>query len=534
MKKIFVLLCSISPLLGFAQLDYPSYKDLLSSIHQLKGNKYVSIGTIGKSFGGENISVVKLERDPNVKPTLLLVSGIDGKHPAGVISSVGLLKELLAMQPDSLAHLLDNKSIWIVPLVNPDAYKRNVEAGHWNSGNARVVDNDRDGRMDENPSMDINGDALISQMRVKSIAGTHVMHPNYKNILIEADRSKGEKGNYVLFDEGIDTDFDDRYGEDGVGGVNLDRNFTFNYPAFYPESGNYAASEPETKALMNFVYENPQISTIVQFGLTNNLSEPERFNEAKANERIVSSWTAKDADVAKYISSIYKKISKPLGEPTKMEHKPGNFANTAYYHLGKYSFSTPIWWPSVVDSVNNTKTTKGDDMFYQWAIQNNIDGAILPWVNVKHPNFPNNEVEVGGIVDIYRLNPPLAYLGQSTKIHADFIQHLLKAMPQLEFQKPEITALGADVFRVELAVTNVGLMPMYPEIADKIKYVSKFKTICELQKDQVFLNGKRLQLYPSLGAGKSQTFSWLIKGKGTVTIIAGCPTSGIVNIDVKL
>lgn len=534
MKKFFVVLCSISPLLGFAQLNYPNYDDLLSQINQVKGKKNVIISYIGKSFVGEQIPVIKIERDAKVRPTLLIVAGIDGKHPAGIINSVEVVKNLVSLSPDSLGRLLERNSIWVIPVVNPDAYKRNTQSKVWNSGNGRAIDNDRDGRMDEDPAKDLNGDGIISQMRVKSNAGTFIIHPNFENVLITADRSKGEKGNYVLLTEGIDADFDGKFGEDGHGGVNIDRNFTFDYPAFYPESGTYAASEPETKALMDFVYDNPQISTIVQFGLTNNLSEPERFTASKANERIVSSWSANDVEVSKYVSSLYKDLTKALGEPSKMEHVAGNFANTAYYHLGRFSFSTPTWWPSVVDSSKSAKPVKGDDVFYRWVAVNNVEGAILPWTKVNHPNFPNQEVEVGGVVDIYRNNPPLAYLKESALVHTDFIQQLLKAMPQLEFQQPVVTALGGDVFRIEVTVTNEGMMPLYPEIGDRIRHISKFKAVCELQKNQEFLNGKRLQLYPSLGAGKSRTFSWLVKGKGTLNIMVGCPTSGEINMEVKL
>lgn len=120
-------------------------------------------------------------RDTKVKPTLLLVSGIDGKHPAGVINSIGVINQLLTIQLDSLAHLLENKSIWIVPIVNPDVYKMNVKSRKWNSGNARIANN---GRIDENPSVAINGDASISQMRVKTNVGTHVLHPLPKSNFI--------------------------------------------------------------------------------------------------------------------------------------------------------------------------------------------------------------------------------------------------------------------------------------------------------------------------------------------------------------
>lgn len=536
MRSTFLGLLLISPVLAIAQLKYPSYNDIQSTVNSFQTKGLVSQTVIGKSYGQENISVIKLQMDEKPRPTLLLVAGIDGRHPAGTVAALQLAKNLLAIPKDSLNSLLKEKSIWIVPLVNPDAYKRNSAALNWRSGNSRKIDNDRDGRLDEDPAKDLNGDGVISQMRVESSVGNYVMHKDFSNVLTAADKSKGQKGKYIVFSEGIDQDFDGRYGEDGEGGVNLDRNFTFNYQAFLPESGDYAASEPETRALVDFIFANPQIASVLHIGLSNNLSDPEKFDARQANERIVKSWSANDAEVSKYVSFIYKTETKSLGDAAKIGGQPGSFSNTVYYHLGKFSFSTPLWWPIVTDSTNNSPKASNDanETFYGWVKQNNIQGAILPWTKINHPDFPNQLVEVGGEVDIFRNNPPLEFLEPSVKVHTSFVVKLLENMAKLTFSAPKVTSLGNDVFRVELSVMNLGMMPTYPEIGDRIRFVSRFKTVCDLQNGQQFLNGKRLQLYPSLPAGGSQTFSWLIKGKGTVKIQAGCPTSGEELIEVKL
>ena len=535
MKKTFLGFLFCAPLLVLGQLKYPTYNEVVSTINGFNTKGVVSQSVIGKSFGNENISVIKLQSDDKPKPTLLIVAGIDGKHPAGTIGALQLTKKLIALPKDSLQAILKEKSIWVVALANPDAYRRNSSGQQWLSGNRRKVDNDRDGRLDEDGAKDLNGDGIIAQMRVESPVGNFKAHKDHTDVLVAADKSKGEKGKYILFPEGIDQDLDGRYGEDGEGGVNIDRNFTFDYPAFVSESGDYAASEPETRALVDFIFANPQIASILHLGLSNNLSEPERYDARSANERIIKSWSSNDVEVSKYISSIYKEQTKSLGEATKFTAAPGNFTNTAYYHLGKYSFATPLWWPSVTDSTKNAgKPTDASETFYKWVKQNNVQGAILPWQKVQHPNFPNQNVEVGGVVEVFKNNPPVELLETSVNAHAGFVVKLLDNMAKLLFDTPKVTSLGNDIFRVELSVMNVGTMPTYPEIADRIRFVSRFKTVCDLQNSQQFLSGKRIQLYPSLQGGGSQTFSWLIKGKGTIKIQAGCPTSGEQQIEVKL
>ncbi len=533
MKRLFLGLSLLMPCLAWSQLNYPSYKGLLDEIAKTSSNSLVERAHIGKSYAGEQIPIIKIQSTKSPKPTLLIVAGVDGKHPAGVVNAMHVAQELIALPQNELKELLETKSIWIIPVLNIDAYKRNITDLQWTSGNGRVIDNDRDGRIDENPSKDLNGDGVISQMRIKSPAGVFKAHALLFDFLVNADPVKGEKGDYEVFIEGIDIDKDGRIGEDGAGGVNLDKNFGFDYPIFEAESGDYAASEPETRAIIDFIFDNPQIAAVLHFGLQNNLSSPEVFDPRKASERIVKSWQSNDVEVSKYVSHLYTQSVKSLGEAPKLPAGKGNFSSTIYYHTGKFSFVTPSWWtPS--PSTDGKKVTKEEDKFVHWVKENNIQGAILPWQKVNHPDFPNQEVEVGGVVEIFKNNPPIEHLKSVASEHTNFILSLVRSMATLDFSTPKVTSLGDDIYRVEVQVYNTGKMPTYSAITDRLKYVPKLKTVLELQKSQQFISGKRLQTYPTLAAGKSMTFSWLVKGKGKTTLTVGCPTAGEKTIEVTL
>jgi len=536
---IMMLLLGGMPFFVHAQWNYPKFDALSKQIQEVTSNKLVERSSIGKSFGNEDIPLIKIQNGKTAKPTLLIVAGADGKHPAGVINSINVAKQILALPADQLNDLLANKSIWIVPVLNVDAYIRNSNSANLNSGNGRTIDNDRDGRVDEDPDVDLNNDGIISQMRIKTPAGPYKSHAINPDYLLLAERNKGESGTYELYTEGRDADQDGAISEDGKSGVNIDRNFTFDYPFFEPESGDYAASEPETRALIDLIFNNPQIAAVLHFGLQNNLSIAEQFDQNKASQRITRSWTNNDAQVSAFVSKIYNDAVKPLGEAPKMAAGKGNLSPTIYYHTGKFSFVTPSWWiPSISDTTknNNVKVpaTNGADRFVNWVRNQGIQGAILPWTKVNHPDFPNQEVEVGGAVDRFVNNPPVELLENSAKLHSNFVVELTRSLASLEFSNPKVTNLGDDIYRIEVKVFNTGAMPVYPEIADKIKHVSKMKSIMELQKGQSFLSGKRLQLYPTLQAGASNTFSWLVKGKGKVQLTVGCPTAGEKTLDINL
>jgi len=532
-----LLSCGV-PFFVNAQWNYPNYDAVKKQIQDLSSNKFVERSTIGKTFAAEDIPLIKIQNGKTPTPTLLIVAAVDGKHPAGALNSLNVAKQILALPADQLNELLLNKSIWIVPVLNVDAYKRNSTSLTWHSGNGRTIDNDRDGRIDEDPDADLNNDGVISQMRIKTPAGPYKTHSGNPDYLVLAERNKGESGSYELYVEGKDIDQDAAIAEDGKSGVNIDKNFTYEYPYFESETGDYAASESETRAIIDLIFDNPQIAAVLHFGLQNNLSVPEQFDQRKASERIVKSWTNNDAQVSAFVSKLYNDAVKPLGEAPKMAQDKGNLTPTIYYHTGKFSFVTPSWWiPAVADSSKNPTAkaaTNNADRFVNWVKNQGIQGAILPWTKVNHPDFPNQEVEVGGLVERFENNPPIALLDPSAKLHADFVVELTRSLATLEFSAPKVTNLGDDIFRVEVKVFNTGAMPVYPEIADKIKHVSKMKSIMELQKGQSFLSGKRLQLYPTLQAAGSNTFSWLIKGKGKVQLTVGCPTAGEKTLDINL
>lgn len=538
MLRPLFLLCFMLPLLGYSQSNYPSYQDLNSALSKLTTNSAFKESAIGLSYGGEKIRLFKLETSGQPKPTLLIVAGVDGKHPAGVVSAVEMLKYFQTLPGDAIQRVLKDKSIWVIPLANPDAYKRNSSAGHWLSGNARQIDNDRDGRIDEDPTVDLNKDGLISQMRVSTISGNMIADSLYTNILVHAGQEQTKGLAYTLYNEGIDLDFDGRFGEDGEGGVNIDRNFTYNYSPFVSETGDYAASEPETRALLDLLYNSPQISTVLHFGLGNNLSKPEVYDGGKANARIVSSWLKPDVNVSEVVSKRYNRLTDALGKGKVIPAVAGNFSNTVYYHVGKYSFVTPVWWISGIGDESNSTPEKRIDhenkVFAKWATDQHIEKAILPWVKVEHPNFPDQLVEVGGVIESAKNNPPVSFLKDAVELHAKFVTDLLDIMPSLQFEKPVVTSLGEDIYRIELSVANTGLMSTYPAIADKLKLSSKFKTVCKLSNSQKFVSGKRLELYPTLEAGQMRTFTWLIRGKGKVEVLVGCPSAGEQTIEISL
>jgi len=529
-----------------AQNDYLNYQNLTKNLKDLdtKSN-YCTVKSIGKSSGGKEIWLLTISESITPKPALLITAGLDGKYPASTQITLKMIENLL--NSDKLSKILEEKTIYFVPCVNPDA----IDAAFANikmekRGNDTETDDDRDGRIGEDPFEDLNKDGLITQIRIEDITGSYIESPEDSRVLIKADPTKNQVGKYLLISEGIDNDKDGMFNEDFSEGVNIDKNFTYDYPVFEKGAGVYVASESETRALLDFLYLNQNIYGVLTFGMHNNLSETPKYDSKLTGSRIIKGWLEKDIKVAEQVSKLYTQKA-AIKDGPKMPMTKGNFAQTAYFHAGRFSFSTPGWWIPKVEAKKDSLDSKlekpkdtdkeevnSEVSFLKWADSKNIKSVFVNWSVIKHPDFPNQKVEVGGLAPYVLNNPPVNFLEEAATKHVLFVEELLAAMPKIETNVPEVEKVNENLYRVTIKVANKGLLPTYTEIGDKIRFVSKMKTEILLQKNQSMVSGRKYFMRNSMQADESDEYSWLISGTGKVTITTGCATAGVKEVTVDL
>jgi hypothetical protein len=544
-KKIlflFVLCFGIT----HAQKGYLNYENLTKSLKELDArSKYCTVKSIGKSSGGKEIWLVTISESTTPKPALLITAGLDGKYRAGTHITLKMIENVL--KSEKLAAILEEKTIYFVPAVNPDAIDAAFAAVKMEKrGNDTKTDDDKDGKIGEDPFEDLNKDGLITQLRIEDVTGSFIESPEDSRVLIKADPSKNQVGKYIVISEGIDTDKDGMFNEDFSEGVNIDKNFTFDYPAFEKGAGVYVASEPETRALLDFLYLNQNIYGVLTFGMHNNLSETPKYDSKLASSRIIKGWLEKDIKIAEQVSKLYTQKA-AIKDGPKMPMTKGNFAQTAYFHAGRFSFSTPGWWvpkaeakkDSLDSKIEKPKEKDKEEMnsevsFLKWADSQNVKDVFVDWSVVKHPDFPNQKVAVGGFVPYTLNNPPVNFLEETATKHMLFVEEFLAAMPKIETNDPEVEKIKENLYRVTIKVANKGLLPTYTEIGDKIRFVSKMKTEILLQKNQSMVSGRKYFIRNSMQADESEEYSWLISGTGKVTITTGCATAGFKEVIADL
>jgi hypothetical protein len=280
---------------GLAPIDYDRYHDydaLTRAVRELASahRGTATVVSLGQTAEGRDIWALEVAGPgplaPSERPALLVVGNLEADRVIGSELALYLAEHLLtrAASDEAVAGQLRDRTFYIVPRANPDGAERmfaRVRSDYRLT--MRPVDDDVDGRVDEDGPEDLNGDGLITLMRVADPGGPYMIDPNESRLLRPADAGKGESGGYEVYVEGRDNDGDGYLNEDGPGGVDLNRNFQHAYPYYAPDAGPHMVSEPESRALMDYVLARRNIAAVLTFGASDNLvGELGRQGEAPA------------------------------------------------------------------------------------------------------------------------------------------------------------------------------------------------------------------------------------------------------------
>lgn len=215
----------------------------------------VKIHDLTTSPGGESVQVLEIGANLKDVPAIFVGANFEGNVPLSTEGALYLAKMLL----DS-AQYTKNLKWYILPNPNPDAAKGYfAKAKYERVVNDFAINNDADEATNEDGFDDLNGDGFITQMRVKDPEGKMIASKADSRIMVAADASKGERGEYKIYVEGIDNDGDGQYNEDGEGGINVGIGFPHLFPRDKKEAGLWSGQTPEVYNLMRFIYNRPEI-----------------------------------------------------------------------------------------------------------------------------------------------------------------------------------------------------------------------------------------------------------------------------------
>jgi hypothetical protein len=501
-----------------------------------------------------------------------MVAGIDGIDLAGTEVFLNFIQSAAQDygKVDSITKMLDQTTYYIFPQANPDASESMFSKPFYASSlNFRSMDLDNDGKEDEDGYDDLNKDGHITWLRIREPGGEWLEDKEYPGLLKKADAGKGEIGVFRLEHEGIDNDSDGQLNEDEPGGVNFNQNFTFKYKFFTKGAGFHQVSEIETRVVADFVYAHPNIATVFCFSPNDNLNHPWEAPKGpskkpgRGSREPIEQIEKEDAPYFTHISESFKKMTN-LADLSPSSSGQGAFNEWAYYHFGRWSFSTPTWWAPLANSHIDTasaandssksdtgkeetgrstqkpgeesKKTK-DQRLWDWIQATNQLDAFVEWKEIKHPDFPDKKVELGGYKPFPANNPPADSIKSLSKTYYPFLVELSSWLPRINIDNLQVEDLHNSVYRITLNVINQGYLPTNTQIGIPNKWCPKIKLAVNLSENQQIVSGRVIQFIDRLdGSGGKEEISWMIIGrKGeTVQITVGSPMTGTVVEKIKL
>jgi hypothetical protein len=537
---------------------YLSSRDWLGS-SRLAGNPYISLSTLAEIEGGP-VSVLTVGAgDVEAKPAIAILGSVSAALPAGTELSLRLAQRLAeaALQGGEGLALLQRVTFYIIPQPSPGSLRGFCSSPVWeSSANARPTDDDHDGMVDEDGYEDLNGDGLITLMRVADPTGGYRTHPADPRVMIKADTSKNEQGGYALYPEGIDNDGDGQYNEDPPGGVDFNRNFPFRYPYCAAGAGPHQVSEPETRAVADFLIQHQNIAIVLCYSLEDNLLVPWRAGGDSGPGPHQGSILADDERYFAYMAEQYRKMLEPAG---LSRYQPacgrgeGSFSEWAYFDYGRFSLACLPWWPvapekteadpppvqegqpapAPVEDVGDRG--KAELQALAWMAANGQDGFVA-WTPVEHPGFPGKLVEVGGFKPYVRFNPPSATLNELAGLHYGLLQQLAGALPTLALTEAKVEQLGGGVRRVTVKVANLGYLPTMSAMGEVSREPYPLQYTLQLPSGAELINGYPRGMVQRLaGNGGCTELAWLIRGPGWLTVGVASPavtgTSAKINLE---
>ncbi len=539
---------------------YQNAAALERSIDQLARahRNVVDVTVVARSPGNRPVRAIRLGagKDPDGRPALLVLANAFGPHVVGSEMAIRVATQLATAygSDTSVTALLDSRTIYVVPRVNPDAaeafFKTPLYEQVRNDGTA---DDDHDWLVDEDGPEDLNGDGMITMMRVRDPAGDWMPDSANPALLRKADRAKGQAGVYRLYTEGRDNDEDKAWNEDPTGSTDVGANFTHGYRFFGDATGIYPMSAPETKGVADFLISHPNIAAVYVLGPQDNLLTAWTHtggrgiggkDEGTSLGGPFSSILEGDQPYFEEMAARFRKATALEGGPASAD-LAGDPLSWAYFDMGRWAFGSRVWWipaPPARDSAAGggkspqaPDSTKAESNAYRWLAANAPSGFVA-WTRVEHPDFPGKDVEIGGFAPFVGINPPAALLDSLSRGQLAFVTGLAEALPRIALRNATVTAVGDRTYRIEVELANEGYFPTLSAIGVKAAWPQRVRLVLDPGTQRI-VGGRAVEMVgPIAGNGASVKFRWVVVGEpgATVAITASSPVAGHATQTLKL
>lgn len=543
---------------------YYSYNELTDSLKDL-ASEYDSISnllSIGNTVKNRNLWLMEITNfntgPPESKPAIW----IDGNTHAGeVMGSMVCLKTIWHLltnygENPFITELIDSTTFYILPRIDADGGEfvlttpyyvlsadNETGGGRWYPQSEEEWKSSKHGLYLE----DIDGDGFIVQMRMPDHVGEWKISENDSRIMLRRTPGDNDGDFYRVYPEGLILNYRGEK-EIEMAPARWSLNFNRNWPGewakeeFSRGSGPYPLSEPETRAVADFILRHTNICIAVTYhthgGILFSYSEDEQI-------------PVQDRNLFKIIESNFQDQTGYPSLSLKRKGPSGSFSTYMTVHRAIPCTTVEIWDLLSEIGMENWVERGGFDYsenkleeralkLIDWS-DRELDGdAFIDWHEFDHPQL--GLVEIGGWKKkfLWR-NPPVKFMEAEIDKIMLFPINLAKLLPRLSIKKTSANKIGEGLYEVSITIENIGALPTYVmKHAVDIGSTKPGKVSIELGEGMKLIRGNSLEnfhlegfLNRILTGSRYERENTRDKNKVTFNWIVGSEKPGVLKICVE-
>lgn len=504
--------------------------------------------SIGKTLKGTDLMVLEITNHKTGaaedKPAYYYDGNIHAGELTGAEVALRFAWEVLSKYDKDarIKTLLDTRTLYIRPKFNPDGADIALTTAQPLRSTPRPYDEDLDGLLDEDTGNDLNKDGIITEMRAKNPNGLWKTSLIDARIMVKRDANESGGEYYDVYDEGTDDDNDGRYNEDGIGGIDMNRNFPREWGMEFEQqgAGPFPLSEPETRATVEFINSHRNITGIfhghTSAGFLFRLPSTSSWdNFGMEDQRLILELAAM------YETTTKQKVVPSYSNPRL--HRHGTLISWAYWDYGVVGFVPEFWGAFPADENKDGETS--DEELIKWNDAQFGGTYFVKWQSFNHPQL--GQVEIGGWNSRFiSQNPPPAFIKGEIELYLPWMLWLAEVSPRVIIKDTKLNVIEkGKVVSLSVTVQNEGYLPTnISKRAIDAKFAVPVRSIISLTDAQLVEGNSREDLGHLQGRrddgaafGSQKTVTYVVKITGSnpkATITIQSEKGGTVKKEISL
>lgn len=449
-----------------------------------------------------------------------------------------------------ITKILDRMTIYVVPRISPDGAETYLTTPYSIRSVNRVHNPENGGIRSE----DLDGDGVIRMMRIPTPYGAWKKDKDDSSIMAKRDPGDADGEFYDIYVEGNFEAFD---GDENLKEKKEDWSLDFNrnYPyGWFPENrqagaGKYPLSNPETKAMADWIIEHPNIGGVSTNHTSGGIilyppgTRPSTAVSEKDINQFIEIANMGKEELGYEPLNIYDSF---IADPTNYDS--GAFDDWCYQSQGIVAYTVELWdlakrvgVPLVWNARNKESAQDELKRFVacmKW-VKENAPEYYEDWKPFHHETF--GDIEIGGFnFKFSQQNPPESFLNGVLEQMTRFMIRFAQSMPRLTIDTLTSEKVSDDIYKVTAVVGNLGYLPTnLTEEAKKLNISKKVevtisggKVISGLEKTKI----GNLEGYGSTSTGTNfygnistdynakarKKLTWVVQAKSGTEITVSC------------